>query len=45
MWLNLTEIFWEEKRLELAFEGWESNRVPDVLVEYEVNNNNNHYSV
>ena len=27
-----TEIFWEEKCLELTFEGRESSRVPDVLV-------------
>ena len=30
---GLTEIFWEEKCLELAFEGRESSRVPDVLGE------------
>ena len=30
---GLTEIFWEEKCLELTFEGRESSRVPDVLGE------------
>ena len=30
---GLTEIFREEKCLELTFEGRESNRVPDVLGE------------
>ena len=30
---GLTEIFWEEKWLELTFEGRESSRVPDVLGE------------
>ena len=30
---GLTEIFWEEKCLELAFEGRESSRVPDDLGE------------
>ena len=30
---GLTEIFWEEKCLELIFEGRESSRVPDVLWE------------
>ena len=30
---GLTEIFWKDKCLELAFEGRESSRVPDVLGE------------
>ena len=30
---GVTEIFWEEKCLELASEGRESSRVPDVLGE------------
>ena len=30
---GLTEIFWEEKCLELTFEGRESSRAPDVLGE------------
>ena len=30
---GLTEIFWEQKCLELAFEGRESSRAPDVLGE------------
>ena len=32
-WCCLTEIFWEEKYLEFAFEGRESSTVPDVLEE------------
>ena len=30
---GLTEIFWQEKCLELTFEGRESSRVPDILGE------------
>ena len=31
--IGLTKIFWEETRLELAFERRERSRVPDVLWE------------